>query len=134
MAALSVICDLWPNPAQGGGTKAIRQQFAGSAKQKPPLLMKQKACGFPANPQELPNAAQTKPEIKRSQRQAHFCNRAKVFLFHGLGGFPLWGSNRIEKINAFPLSVTDFERAGFSYFFLMASLHSHLLQCSVGSF
>lgn len=49
--------------------------------QKPPLLMRQKACGSPASPEELPDAAQTKPEIKGSQRQAHLCSTAKVFPF-----------------------------------------------------
>lgn len=83
--------------------------------------MRQKACGSPANPQELPDAAQTKPEIKKSQRQAHFYSRAKVFLFHGLGGFLVWDCNRAEKRNdALEFSVTDFEKAGFSSFFFFS--------------
>lgn len=116
--ALPVICDLWPNLARKGTTKGVLQQIAAGAKQKPPQLMRQKARGSPTNPQELPNAAQTKPEIKKSQRQAHFYSRAKGFLFHGLGGFPARRCNRADKRNnALPFSVTEFEKAGFSSFF-----------------
>lgn len=80
--------------------------------------MRQKACGSPANPQELPDAAQTKPEIKKSQRQAHFYSKAKVFLFHGLSGFPVLDSNRAEiRNNTLPFSVTDLEKAGVSFVF-----------------
>lgn len=83
--------------------------------------MRQKACGSPANPQELPGAAQTKPEIKRSQRQAHFYSKAKVFLLHGLSGFSVWDCNRAEKrSDALPFSVTDFEIAGFASFFFLS--------------
>lgn len=81
MAVFPVICDLWPNVAWRSRTKDVCHQIASGTKQKPPLLMRQKACGSPTNPQELPVAAQTKPEIKRSQRQAHFYSKAKVFLF-----------------------------------------------------
>lgn len=130
MAVLPVIRDLWPNLAWRGRTKGVRQRIASGAKQKPPLLMRQKACGSPANPQELPDAAQTKPEIRRSQRQAHFYSKAKVFLFHGLSGFPVRDCNRAEKWKyALPFSVTDFEKAGFSSFFSLlvsGSQHSHL--------
>lgn len=129
MAVLPVIHDLWPNLTWRGRTKGVCQQIAPGTKQKPPLLMRQKACGSPANPQELPDAAQTKPEIKRSQRQAHFYSKAKVFLFHGLGGFPVWDCNRAEKRNnTLSFSVTDFEKAGFSSFFSLlfsGSLNIH---------
>lgn len=121
-AVLPVIRNLWPNLAWRGRTKGIRQQIASGAKQKPPLLMRQKACRSPANPQELPDATQTKPEIKRSQRQAHFYSKAKVFRFHGLGGFPVEDGNGAEKWNdALPFSVTDFEKAGFSSCFFLSS-------------
>lgn len=119
MAVLPVICDLWPNLARRGRTKGVCQQIAVSAKQKPPRLMRQKACGSPASPQELPNAAQIKPEIKKSRRQAHFYSTAKVFLFHGLSGFSAWGCNRAEKGSALPFSVTVFQKAGFASAFFI---------------
>lgn len=91
--------------------------------------MRQKACGSPANTQELPDAAQTKPEIKKSQRQAHFYSKAKVFLFHGLGGFKYWiVIGQSYQTNALPFSVTDFQKAGFSSFFSLlfsGSLNIH---------
>lgn len=125
MAVLPVIRDLWPNLAWRGRTKGVCQQIAAGAEQKPPLLMRQKACGSPANPQELPDAAQTKPEIKKSQRQAHFYSRAKVFLFHGLGGFPIWDCNRAEK--RFAIFSHRFWENRFLIFF---SSHSLLLVLS----
>ena len=114
MAVFPVICDLWPNLAWRGRIKGARQHIAAGAKQKPPLPMRQKACGSPANPQELPDTAQTKPEIKRSQRQAHFCSRDKVFLLHGLAEFPIRECNGEKKrSSALEYSVTDFEKDVF---------------------
>lgn len=131
MAVLPVIHDLWPNLEWRGRTKGVRQQNASGAEQKPPLLMRQKACGSPANPQELPAAAQTKPEIKKSQRQAHFYSKAKVFLFHGLSGFPVLDCNRAEiRNNALPFFSHRFWESRFliSYFSSLSRLaqHSHL--------
>lgn len=117
MAVLPVIRDLWPNLARRGRTKGVRQQIAAGAEQKPPLLMRQKACGSPSNPQELPGAAQTKPEIKKSQRQAHFYSRAKVFLFHGLGGLPVWDRNRAEQ--RFAIFSHRFRENRFLIFFFL---------------
>lgn len=118
IAVLPVIGDLWPNLAWRCRIKGVRQQIAAGTKQKPLLLMRQKACGSPSNPQELPDATQTKPEIKKSQRQALFYTRAKVFLFHGLSGLPVWDCNRAEKQNyAVEFSVTDFEKPVFSQYF-----------------
>lgn len=120
IAVLPVICNPWPNLAWRGRTKGVRQQIAAGTKQKPTLLMRQKACGSPTNPQELPNAAQTKAEIKKSQRQAHFYSRAKMFPFHGLSGFPVWVCNRAEKLNhTLTFSVTDFEKARFPFYFFL---------------
>lgn len=68
----------------------------------------------PANPQELPDAAQTKPEIKRSQRRAHF---------HGLGGFPASDRNVAGKLNStLTLSVADFSDSGSHLSFSLPAL------------
>lgn len=135
MAVLPVIYDLWPNLACRGRIKGVRRQIAAGTRQKPLLLMRQKACGSPANPQELPDAAQTKPEIKKSQRQAHFYSRAKMFLFHGLCGFPVWDCNRAERrSNALEFSVTHFEKACFPSFFFFFSFHSTLSSPSLSKF
>lgn len=127
MAVLPVIPDLWPNLAWRGRTKGLRQQIASGGKQKPPLLMRQKACGSPANPQELPDAAQTKPEIKRSQRQAHFYSKATVFLFMASVDFQY--CNRAEKWKRrFAIFSHRFWESVFFFpsFYFRLSQRSHL--------